>query len=267
LTSTGAEIIRFKVIDDETFEYIANKPETIERFVKFLKREKPKVVLFVSPDNPTVQILSDEFVKKSYETVSKFGGTIVMDLAYKELIFDEIPEYFSWAPDGNFITLHSNSKWGRNLGRRLGWVEAPSNVIEGFETFQNSSILCPDRMHQIVFANYFEKTLEDGSFKRYVEETAELYKKTSRVMVEAIENYIKLPYFVPKGGLYTCIKVGENSARFVKNLLAAKSVLVIPGWGFGNSLSESVRLSFGPLVYNHELMVEGIKRIGEYLSK
>ena len=267
LTSTNSDIIRFPVIDEKTFEYIGNKEKNIENFAKFLEENKPKIVLIVAPDNPTGQLPSDSFMKSVYESVKKYGGVIVLDLAYKELIFKEKPEYFSWSPDGNFISIHSNSKWGRNLGRRLGWIEAPQYIIEGFETFQNSSILCPDRFHQFVFSKYFDENIENGNFQKYVKSTKELYKKTADIMVESIEKYVKLPYLIPEGGLYTCIKVDENSAKFVQNLLKEKGVLVIPGWGFGNTLSESVRLSFGPLVYNHERLIEGLKRMGQFLEK
>jgi len=264
-TSTSSKIIRFPVIDIENYSYTANNPQTISSLKEFLLKNKPKIVMLISPDNPSGQVLSDDFVSECCETVKTYGGTVVMDFAYKEITFVKNPKYFSWGPDANFITIHSNSKWCRGLGRRLGWIEAPKYIIDAFESLQNSTILSPDRLHQIALANYIEESIKDGSLRKYIEDTRKLYSETAKVTINAIKKYIKLPYLVPQGGLYTCIKVNENSAKFVERVLRNTGVLLIPGWGFGSSLNKSVRLSYGPLVYDHDLIIMGLNKVGKYL--
>jgi len=264
-TGSKATIIRFPVIDEETYEYIANEPSTIATFRKFLLKEKPKVILLVSPDNPTSQILSDDFIKSTHEIVKSYGGIIVIDFAYKTLVFDKIPEYFSWAPDGNFMSIHSNSKWCRGLGRRLGWLEAPKNIIESFESFQNTTILSPDRLHQMAFAEYVESSIAEDSLMPYFVSTKELYRKTAEFTSKSINDFIGLPHFNPAGGLYSCIRIFNESAKFVEDLLKSTGVLFVPGWGFGRTLRKSVRISYGPLVNNHELIAEGLKKAGSFI--
>jgi len=44
-------------------------------------------------------------------------------------------------------------------------------------------------------------------------------------------------------------------------------VLFVPGWGFGRSLSKSVRVSYGPLVNDHSLIRKGIEKAGIFLEK
>jgi len=123
------EILRFPIIDENEWKFLAD--EKIDEFSNFILDKKPKIVLLTSPDNPTSKILSDEFVKKTLEAVKKVGGFLIIDFAYKELVFeDKLPSYFSWPPNDNFILLRSNSKWCRGLGRRLGWIEAPKFVID-----------------------------------------------------------------------------------------------------------------------------------------
>jgi len=41
---------------------------------------------------------------------------------------------------------------------------------------------------------------------------------------------------------------------------------MIPGTGFGPSMDHAVRISYGPLCYDHDKIEEGIKKIGKYLS-
>ena len=79
--------------------------------------------------------------------------------------------------------------------------------------------------------------------------------------------YIKYPFLIPQGGLYTCIKVSINSAKFVEDLLKSTGVLLVPGWGFGRTLSKSVRVSYGTLVNDHSLIKEGLEKTGDFIKK
>jgi aspartate aminotransferase len=265
--STGSHILRFPVINEKNFEYIANNQETIENFKAFLLKNKPKVVMLISPDNPTSKILSDEFLKAAHDAVKEYGGVIVMDFAYKEIYFGDYPEYFSWGQDANFISIRSNSKWCRGLGRRLGWIEAPNYVIDSFESLQNSTILSPDRLHQMAFTEYVNSAVADNSLVTYINETRAIYKETAKVTVDAIREYIGMPCLEPDGGLYTCIRVDKNSAEFVEEVLKGTGVLFVPGWGFGKTVAHSVRLSYGPLVYEHQLIKQGLEKVGKFLKK
>lgn len=264
-TGSMAKIIRFPVINFADFEYIANKPGTISAFRDFIEKERPKVILLVSPDNPTSQILSDDFVHTAYHAVKKYGGVVVVDFAYKTLVFGNPPDYFSRPPDGNFISIHSNSKWCRGLGRRLGWIEAPNFVINSYEDFQYNTILSPDRLHQMAFAEYIDKSVADNSLRDFFINTQELYKSTAEFTFQVIKENIGLPCLEPQGGLYTCLKVSANSAKFVSDLLAATGVLFVPGWGFGRSLSKAVRISYGPLVLDHPTIKKGIEKTGFFI--
>jgi len=264
-TGSKAKIIRFPVINENNFEYIANNPSTLSDFHDFLIKRQPKLVLLVSPDNPTSQVLSDDFIHSACDAVRTYGGAVVIDFAYKTLVFDRPPDYFSRPPDGNFITLHSNSKWCRGLGRRLGWIEAPKYIIDSLLASQYNTILSPDRLHQMAFSEYIDKSLSENSLSSYIEETRELYRETAEYTIRVIKENIKYPLLIPQGGLYTCIQVSVNSAKFVEDLLKSTGVLFIPGWGFGRTLSKSVRVSYGPLVNNHPLIKEGIEKTGDFI--
>jgi len=264
LSGQDAEIIRFPVVDEESFEYLANR--RIAEFGRFILENKPRVVLLVAPDNPTSQILSDAFVEAALAAVQEIGGVLVIDFAYKELVFaDGYPRYFSWLPSDQFISIHSNSKWCRGLGRRLGWLEAPESVVAAIEALQGASTLCPDTLHQMALVDYLGQSIPDGSLRRYVAETSALYAAAAAATVEAIAEHVGLPCFCPQGGLYTCMRVGTDGAAFVENALARTGVLLVPGWGFGRSLRNGVRLSYGPLVNDLEQIREGMRKLGRFL--
>ena len=53
----------------------------------------------------------------------------------------------------------------------------------------------------------------------------------------------------------------------VPELLKNTGVLFIPGGGFGRSIKNGVRISYGPHINSHEKIVEGMERVGEFLGK
>lgn len=260
----NAEILRFPVIDVDSWTYVAD--EKIDEFKRYILENKPKIILLISPDNPTSQVPSDKFIQATLETAEEIGSYLVIDYAYKEILFNkEYPGYYSWAPNDNYISLHSNSKWCRGLGRRLGWVEAPESITELFESAQGASILCPDSLHQMVLVKYTEKAIKENSIKPYLYKMNEAYKKAAEITCSSIHSQLGLPCLQPQGGLYNCIKIDEDGTQFVEKVLKETGVLFVPGWGFGETLRNAVRISYGPLVYDLEKIEIAMQKVGRFL--
>ncbi len=261
----GVEIVRFPVLDTDTWQYLAD--ERKDDFAAFIRQEKPKVILLCAPDNPTSQIPSTAFVTATLEAAQEVGAFLVIDFAYKALVWgDTKPEYFSWGPSDNYLSIHSNSKWCRGLGRRLGWVEAPVAIVEALEAVQGSTILCPDSLHQMALVDYIKSGIANNSIKPYIQQTAQLYQAAAERTVKAIEAHLKLPCLTPQGGLYTVVKTGQESSEFTRKVLENTGVIVVPGWGFGETLKEAVRLSYGPLVHDLDKIDEAMQRVGRFLQ-
>ena len=194
------------------------------------------------------------------------GGFLIIDFAYKELVYEgELPSYFSWSPNENFILLRSNSKWCRGLGRRLGWVEAPKFVINAMESIQSSTILCPDTLHQMALTKFINDSIEDDTLTDYISETKKMYKHAAKKTVELIKQNLDFKIIEPDGGLYIFMKVDTDGQEFVQEMLKKTGVLFIPGWGFGDVGKNAVRISFGPLVNDLAKIEEGIIKISKIL--
>ena len=261
-----AKILRFPVLDDDTWEYLADSK--INEFHEFILKNRPKIILLISPDNPTSKVLSDKFVKAALEAAIEIGSFLVIDYAYKEIVFNEAyPNYYSWGPNDNFISLRSNSKWGRGLGRRLGWVETPDFVIESIESIQNSTILCPDMLHQMAMISYIDTAINNNTLLPYIKNVNKQYQTAARQTVASINKNLGFPVLEPEGGLYTCMKVGSDGGKFVDDLLKEVGVLFVPGWGFGRTVKNAVRISYGPLVNDIEKINIGFEKVADYLNK
>ena len=263
------KIHRLPVLDSEKWQYTPSIPDTIELFQELYEKNKPKIIIIPTPDNPTSQIMHPRIVEKIQKIALDGGSYLVLDAAYKTQYFYEMPSYYAWSPEDypNLISLHSNSKWARGLGRRLGWVEASSHVIDGMERVQQVSILCPDTMHQMAISAYLERAMENGSLIPYLNQARESYMKAAQNTLKAIDENLEMPRLVPQGGLYTVIQVGMDADKFVTDVLKHTGVLLIPGRGFGDALKNAVRVSYGPLVLEQEKIFEGMERVGRYLKK
>jgi aspartate/methionine/tyrosine aminotransferase len=266
----GVSIVRLRVVDPATWSYLPESdPEGVaRRFRQLFDLHKPRLVLFGAPDNPTSQIVPQALAEAMLERTQDAGAWLAIDFAYKCQYFAPYPAYYGWSPADhpNVIGIHSNSKWARGLGRRLGWIEAAPAVVDALERVQQCSILCPDTLEQMTMARYLQRAIPSGSLTRYVELTNALYRKAAQVTIDAVDRYLKRPRLVPAGGLYTVVDVGRDAERFVPEALKATGVLVVPGRGFGPSLAHGVRISFGPLVNQPERIEEGLARLARALA-
>ena len=266
----GVRIVRLPVIDAATWAYLPDTdPEGVAReFRRLFDLHKPRLVLFGAPDNPTSQIVPQALAEVMLERTRDAGAWLAIDFAYKCQYFSPYPAYYSWSPADHphVIGIHSNSKWARGLGRRLGWIEAAPSVIEAIERVQQCSILCPDTLEQMTMARYLKVAIPSGSLQRYVDFANALYKKAAKVTLDAVDAYLHRPRLVPRGGLYTVVDVGRDAEAFVPEALKATGVLVVPGRGFGPSITNGVRISFGPLVHDTAKITEGIKRLAGFMT-
>ncbi len=79
--------------------------------------------------------------------------------------------------------------------------------------------------------------------------------------------FLERPRLTPMGGLYTVVDVGTDADAFVPRALKATGVLVVPGGGFGPSLAQGVRISYGPMVMTPDRIREGLSRLGRWLPR
>jgi aspartate/methionine/tyrosine aminotransferase len=264
-------IVRLPVIDAATWEYLPRTApdRTIAEFQRLFDAHRPKLVMFGAPDNPTSQILPQALADAMLERTRDAGSWLAVDFAYKCQYFSAPPAYYSWSPEHHphMIGIHSNSKWGRGLGRRLGWVQAAPEVVDALERVQQCSLLCADTLSQMAMTRFVNAAIADGSLRAYVDEWNRLYADAARITAKAIDEHLARPRLDSMGGLYTVVDVGTDADAFVPRALQATGVLVVPGRGFGASLTNGVRISYGPLVMDTDKIGEGLGRLGRWMRQ
>ena len=267
--ASNINVVRLRVVDPASWSYlpITATERTIAEFQRLFDAHQPKLVIFGAPDNPTSQILPQPVADAMLQRTRGAGAWLAIDFAYKCQFFNTPPAYYSWSPvdHPNVIAIHSNSKWGRGLGRRLGWVQAAPEVIDALERVQQCSLLCADTLSQMAMTRFVTEAVADGTLRDYVEHWNAEYRAAARVTAEAIDEHLQRPRLESMGGLYAVVDIGTDADAFVPRALQATGVLVVPGRGFGPALTNGVRISYGPLVMNPEKIREGLARLGTWM--
>ncbi len=265
----NAEVAYLRTLDPATWSYLPDVDRSISELEQIFKIHKPRALMLATPDNPTGQVVPQKFMQAALEICQRNNAYMIVDYAYKwQCFLDPPPEYFSWSPAeiDNLILIYSASKWSRALGRRLGWVTASKKMVEAMETMLTYSILCADHMHELATAKYLEESIADGGLRRYVNYWNAAYKEAARITLDGIDKYCGCRRLEPQGALYTVMDLGVVAEPMVHEILRNTGVLFIPGAGFGESLVNGVRVSYGPLVETPERIKVGMERVGEYLK-
>ncbi len=262
-------VCRLPVLDTESWSFMPDPEAVLARLEEILERERPRLMLLSSPDNPTSQIVPDDVFFRMLAMAEAYDCFVGVDFAYRAQCFGDDPRHFAASPveHPNLIRIHSNSKWCRGLGRRLGWIEAAPEVVEALEVVQQSTALCGDTLHQYALARYLERAIDDGSLELYLEDARRDYHAAARCVSRCIEEYLGMRYMAPQGGLYAVVDVEADGDRFVQDVLANTGVIFVPGSGFGPTLDRAIRISYGPLVRDLDRIEEGFRRVRDYLAR
>jgi aspartate aminotransferase len=118
----------------------------------------------------------------------------------------------------------------------------------------------------MALADYLERALPDGSLRAYMEDSRAAYKAAAEHLTGCIDECLQMKRITPQGGLYTVVDVGRNADNFVYEVLENTGVIFVPGGGFGETLENAVRVSFGPLVNDLDRMKQGFERVRDYLA-
>ena len=121
------------VLTDETSGYLA----TVDQ-LEAARTEKTKLVVFVSPSNPTGAVYPPEQVKAIGEWAAEHGIWVVTDEIYEHLVYGDAK--FSSVPvetpeiADRTVVLNGVAKTYAMTGWRVGWMIGPKDVIKAAAT-------------------------------------------------------------------------------------------------------------------------------------
>ena len=235
---------------------------------------KTKMLIFNSPCNPTGAVYTEEEIRKIAAVCEKHDILVLSDEIYEKLIYDgEKP--FSIAtvsPKMKELTITVNgvSKSYAMTGWRLGYLAAAPEIAKAISSFQSHATSNVNTMTQ--YASIAALEGPTAPMEEMVKAFGERRDRMMRILDEM--KPLGLDYVKPDGAFYVMLicdkfygksyegKVINGSMDMTEMLLTHAKVALTPGICFGDDAC--VRLSYA---LSMEDMVEGLRRIGEFVSK
>ena len=220
---------------------------------------RTKVVVCISPSNPTGRALSTNDVRALADAVKDHGAYLISDEIYRELYYgEERPESASSYYDRT-IVISGLSKSMSMTGWRLGWMAGDPSVIQSALVLHGYVTTCASAVSQkaSLVAWSDEAEVARASFRK-------TFKERRDHLLELIDSELGLRAVTPDGAFYTMVDVSKfGSSMKVAEALLAERVITVPGSAFGSESEGFLRVSF---CADLDALTEGVRRIKRALA-
>ncbi|HEX6730950.1 MAG TPA: aminotransferase class I/II-fold pyridoxal phosphate-dependent enzyme, partial [Pyrinomonadaceae bacterium] len=225
----------------------------IEDFRRALTR-RTKVVVCISPSNPTGRVLSNDDLSAIGKTLQQHGAYLISDEIYRDLYYtSERPDSASSFYDRT-IAIGGLSKSMSMTGWRLGWMAGDQAVIRSSLVLHGYVTTCASTISQK--ASLVSWTDEAVQARKDFRKT---FASRRKHLLQTIESELKLQAIAPEGAFYTMVDVRAFglSMKVAEGLLA-EGVTTVPGGAFGSESEGFLRVSF---CADLEVLTEGVRRM------
>ena len=255
------------VMTDETTGYLA----TVEQ-LEAARTERTKVLVFVSPSNPTGAVYPPELVKAIGQWAVEHGIWVVTDEIYEHLIYGDAQ--FSSMPTlvpelaNTCVIVNGVAKTYAMTGWRVGWMIGPNDIIKAATNLQSHATSNVANVSQVAAIAAVSGDLSA------VDQMKVAFDRRRRLMVSMLNDIDGVSCPEPFGAFYAYPSVKELLGKDIAGKSASTSqelsallldeveVAVVPGEAFGTP--GFLRLSYA---LSDEDLIEGVSRMAKYLGQ
>ncbi|MBZ6476986.1 pyridoxal phosphate-dependent aminotransferase [Streptomyces griseocarneus] len=255
------------VVADETTGYRVSVEQ-----LEAARTERTKVLLFVSPSNPTGAVYSREQVEAVGRWAAEHGLWVLTDEIYEHLVygdaeFSSLPVVVPELRD-KCIVVNGVAKTYAMTGWRVGWIIGPKDVVKAATNLQSHATSNVSNVAQVAALAAVSGDLTA------VEEMKVAFDRRRRTIVRMLNEIDGVFCPEPEGAFYAYPSVKEllgkeirgrrpaTSVELAALILDEAEVAVVPGEAFGTP--GYLRLSYA---LGDEDLVEGVSRIQKLLAE
>ena len=224
--------------------------------------KRTRVILLVSPSNPTGWVATSEEQKAILDFARERGIWMLSDEVYGRLIYEGVraPSFLDIArEDDLLLVVNSFSKSWAMTGWRLGWIVGPPIAEDKIRDVALYNNLCLPSFPQFGAM----AALKHG--EGFIKKQLDLWRSNRDLVVERFKKMGNIQMSYPKSTFYAFFKVeGEDDCIVLtKRLIDEAGVLLSPGIAFGKEAKGYVRLCFA---VSEERLSEALDRIEKVLK-
>jgi aspartate aminotransferase len=229
--------------------------------VDFLRQRltpRTKVVVCISPSNPTGRMLSSADLSAIADALKDHGAFLVSDEIYRELYYDERPASASSFYERT-IVIGGLSKSMSMTGWRLGWIVGDESVMNAALVLHGYVTTCASAISQKAGLAAWTSEAEDAraSFRK-------IFSERRRHLLHLMESELNLRAVAPDGAFYTMLDVSKyGQSMQVTEAFLEEGVITVPGSAFGSEGNGFLRVSF---CADLNVLSEGVRRMQQGLK-
>ncbi|WP_326828869.1 pyridoxal phosphate-dependent aminotransferase [Streptosporangium sp. NBC_01810] len=259
--------VQVDVVTDETTGYLASVEQ-----LEAARTDRTKVLLFVSPSNPTGAVYSPEQVAQIGRWAVEHDLWVVTDEIYEHLTYGDatFASIATVVPElgDKVVVLNGVAKTYAMTGWRVGWLIGPKDVVKAATNLQSHATSNVSNVAQIAALAAVSGDLSA------VAQMREAFDRRRQTMLRMLNEIPGVFCPEPKGAFYAYPSVKEllgkdfdgrrpaTSAELAELILEEAEVAVVPGEAFGTP--GYFRLSYA---LGDDDLVEGVSRIVKFLGQ
>jgi aspartate aminotransferase len=253
-----------EVLADETQDYKV----TVEQ-LEAARTERTKVLLFVSPSNPTGAVYTSEEIRAIGQWVEDHQLWVLTDEIYEHLVYDDVetgsmPVLCPFLAD-NCVVVNGVAKTYAMTGWRVGWMIGPADLVKAATNLQSHATSNVSNVSQRAALAAVSGDLTA------VDEMKVAFDRRRRTIVTMLNEISGVLCPTPHGAFYAYPSVKgllgkplggadgpvcQTSAELAEYILENAEVAVVPGEAFGSP--GYLRLSYA---LGDDDLVEGVTRL------
>jgi aspartate/methionine/tyrosine aminotransferase len=252
-----------EVVTDETTGYLANVEQ-----LEAARTERTKVLLFVSPSNPTGAVYPREQVEAIGAWAKEHDLWVVTDEIYEHLVYGDAENVsIAHSAGEKVVILNGVAKTYAMTGWRVGWMIGPADVIKAATNLQSHATSNVNNVAQVAALAAVSGDLSA------VAEMRAAFDRRRRTIVSMLSEIPGVVCPEPKGAFYVYPSVkgllgaslggrtAHSSAELAGIILDEAEVAVVPGEAFGTP--GYVRMSYA---LGDDDLAEGVGRIAKLVA-
>ncbi len=223
---------------------------------------RTKMILLGNPNNPTGAVIPRAELEDIAKLAVEHDLVVASDEVYSRLVYGTEHVSIATLPgmQERTVLLDGFSKAYAMTGWRVGYVAAPTHILEAMLKVHQYAIMCAGTSAQEAALEALRHGEED------VERMHADYARRGTMFVAGL-NRIGLPTSAPRGAFYAFPYVGATGMtdeEFAEKLLFEEKVAVVPGSSFGVAGIGYVRAAYCTA---YDKLEESLVRIERFLKK